>query len=114
MEGEENRDYYEFGAVDVTDRVVDFIKDVVMHPETCGRAGREGPGKCFRLYQESLFDKLPDSTVPEIKRLDLSNVILQLKALGVDDIFGFDFMEKPYELEYPSIDGNDLLPGVGA
>lgn len=62
-----------------------------------GRAGREGPGKCFRLYQESLFDKLPDSTVPEIKRLDLSNVILQLKALGVDDIFGFDFMEKPEE-----------------
>ncbi|KAK1374479.1 RNA helicase [Heracleum sosnowskyi] len=62
-----------------------------------GRAGREGPGKCFRLYQESLFDKLPDSTVPEIKRLDLSNVILQLKALGVDDIFGFDFMEKPDE-----------------
>ncbi|XP_017236149.1 pre-mRNA-splicing factor ATP-dependent RNA helicase DEAH10 [Daucus carota subsp. sativus] len=62
-----------------------------------GRAGREGPGKCFRLYQESLFDKLPDSTVPEIKRLDLSNVILQLKALGIDDIFGFDFMEKPDE-----------------
>lgn len=65
-----------------------------------GRAGREGPGKCFRLYQESLFDKLPDSTVPEIKRLDLSNVILQLKALGVDDIFGFDFMEKPDEYVY--------------
>lgn len=65
-----------------------------------GRAGREGPGKCFRLYQESLFDKLPDSTVPEIKRLDLSNVILQLKALGIDDIFGFDFMEKPDEYVY--------------
>lgn len=67
------------------------------HMYCSGRAGREGPGKCFRLYQESLFDKLPDSTVPEIKRLDLSNVILQLKALGVDDIFGFDFMEKPDE-----------------
>lgn len=62
-----------------------------------GRAGREGPGKCFRLYQESSFERLFDSTVPEIKRLDLSNVILQLKALGVDDIFGFDFMEKPDE-----------------
>lgn len=62
-----------------------------------GRAGREGPGKCFRLYQESSFERLSDSTVPEIKRLDLSNVILQLKALGVDDIFGFDFMEKPDE-----------------
>ncbi|CAL5051520.1 unnamed protein product [Urochloa decumbens] len=60
-----------------------------------GRAGREGPGKCFRLFQESEFDKLVDSTVPEIKRCNLSNVVLQLKALGIDDIIGFDFMEKP-------------------
>ncbi|XP_028778182.1 LOW QUALITY PROTEIN: pre-mRNA-splicing factor ATP-dependent RNA helicase DEAH10-like, partial [Neltuma alba] len=60
-----------------------------------GRAGREGPGKCFRLYPESEFDKLEDSTKPEIKRCNLSNVILQLKALGVDDILGFDFIEKP-------------------
>ncbi|KAK9676052.1 hypothetical protein RND81_11G050600 [Saponaria officinalis] len=60
-----------------------------------GRAGREGPGKCFRLYPENEFEKLADSTVPEIKRCNLSNVILQLKALGVDDIIGFDFMEKP-------------------
>ncbi|CAO2830198.1 unnamed protein product [Amaranthus hypochondriacus] len=60
-----------------------------------GRAGREGPGKCFRLYTENEFEKLADSTVPEIKRCNLSNVILQLKALGVDDIIGFDFMEKP-------------------
>ncbi|KAJ4851210.1 Pre-mRNA-splicing factor ATP-dependent RNA helicase DEAH10 [Turnera subulata] len=60
-----------------------------------GRAGREGPGKCFRLYPEREFDRLEDSTEPEIKRCNLSNVILQLKALGVDDIIGFDFMEKP-------------------
>lgn len=60
-----------------------------------GRAGREGPGKCFRLYPESEFEKLEDSTKPEIKRCNLSNVILQLKALGVDDIIGFDFLEKP-------------------
>lgn len=60
-----------------------------------GRAGREGPGKCFRLYPECVFSKLADSTVPEIKRCNLSNVVLQLKALGVDDIIGFDFMEKP-------------------
>ncbi|XP_030956887.1 pre-mRNA-splicing factor ATP-dependent RNA helicase DEAH10 isoform X5 [Quercus lobata] len=60
-----------------------------------GRAGREGPGKCFRLYPEGEFEKLEDSTKPEIKRCNLSNVILQLKALGVNDILGFDFMEKP-------------------
>lgn len=60
-----------------------------------GRAGREGPGKCYRLYPESEFDKFEDSTTPEIKRCDLSNVILQLKALGIDDIAGFDFIDKP-------------------
>ncbi|KAF2596943.1 hypothetical protein F2Q68_00007899 [Brassica cretica] len=60
-----------------------------------GHAGREGPGKCFRLYRQREFEKLEDSTKPEIKRCNLSNVILQLKALGYDDIFGFDFIDKP-------------------
>ncbi|KAF5183089.1 Atp-dependent rna helicase protein [Thalictrum thalictroides] len=60
-----------------------------------GRAGREGPGKCFRLYPENDFEKLEDSPKPEIKRCSLSNIILQLKALGVDDVIGFDFIEKP-------------------
>ncbi|KAJ8537770.1 hypothetical protein K7X08_014310 [Anisodus acutangulus] len=60
-----------------------------------GRAGREGPGKCYRLYQESFFEKLTDSTLPEIRRCDLLNVVLQLKALGIDDVINFDFIEKP-------------------
>ncbi|CAA7036301.1 unnamed protein product [Microthlaspi erraticum] len=60
-----------------------------------GRAGREGPGKCFRLYPEREFEKLEDSAKPEIKSVNLSNVILQLKALGIDDIVGFDFIDKP-------------------
>ncbi|KAK4382590.1 Pre-splicing factor ATP-dependent RNA helicase DEAH10 [Sesamum angolense] len=60
-----------------------------------GRAGREGPGKCYRLYPENEFYKLKDSTTPEIKRCNLSNVILQLKALGIDDIVGFNFIEEP-------------------
>lgn len=60
-----------------------------------GRAGREGPGKCFRQYPEDMFYKLEDSTKPEIKRCNLSNVILQLKALGVDNIMEFDFLEEP-------------------
>ncbi|XP_031492999.1 pre-mRNA-splicing factor ATP-dependent RNA helicase DEAH10-like isoform X1 [Nymphaea colorata] len=60
-----------------------------------GRAGREGPGKCFRLYTEDEFDKLKDSTEPEIKRCSLSNVVLQLKAFGFDDVLGFDFIDKP-------------------
>ncbi|XP_078445480.1 RNA helicase family protein [Wolffia australiana] len=60
-----------------------------------GRAGREGPGKCFRLYPESEFWKLRDSIVPEIKRCNVANVVLQLRALGIKDILGFDFIDKP-------------------
>ncbi|PIA46633.1 hypothetical protein AQUCO_01500283v1 [Aquilegia coerulea] len=60
-----------------------------------GRAGRDGPGKCFCLYPENEFEKLEESPKPEIKRCNLSNIILQLKALGVDDVVGFGFIEKP-------------------
>lgn len=42
-----------------------------------------------------MFYKLEDSTKPEIKRCNLSNVILQLKALGVDNVTEFDFLEEP-------------------
>lgn len=66
-----------------------------------GRAGREGPGKCYHPYPESEFEKFEDSATPEIKRCDLSSVILQLKALGIDDIPGFDFIEKPNRLFWP-------------
>ncbi|GBG33659.1 ATP-dependent RNA helicase DHX8 [Hondaea fermentalgiana] len=60
-----------------------------------GRAGREGPGKCFRLYPESAFFKLRPRTVPEIKRVELSQVVLQLLVLGVTDLQQFDFVDAP-------------------
>ncbi|KAJ3272638.1 putative ATP-dependent RNA helicase dhx33 [Terramyces sp. JEL0728] len=60
-----------------------------------GRAGRESSGTCYRLYPEKLFNELEAETQPEIKRSNLANVILLLKASGIDDIVGFDFMDKP-------------------
>jgi len=60
-----------------------------------GRAGREAPGCCYRLYTEDAFDELADSTEPEIKRCNLASVILLLKASGVEDIFNFDYLDKP-------------------
>ena len=63
--------------------------------QRCGRAGREGPGACYRLYTEDSFQSLPPKTVPEIQRCDLSSVVLQLLALGVSDIVGFEFMDQP-------------------
>lgn len=60
-----------------------------------GRAGREGPGKCYRLYTEDTFSHLQPAPVPEIKRCNMASVVLQLKALGIDDVLQFDFMDPP-------------------
>ncbi|EGT33582.1 CBN-MOG-1 protein [Caenorhabditis brenneri] len=61
-----------------------------------GRAGRTGPGQCYRLYTERQFkDELLRSTVPEIQRTNLANVVLLLKSLGVDDLLKFHFMDAP-------------------
>ena len=63
-----------------------------------GRAGRTGPGFCFRLYTERQFtDELMFNTIPEIQRTNLSNVVLLLKTLGVDNLMDFDFMDPPPE-----------------
>jgi ATP-dependent RNA helicase DHX8/PRP22 len=64
--------------------------------QRAGRAGRTGPGKCYRLYTErSLEVEMLPSAVPEIQRSNLANVVLMLKAMGIDDVLGFDFMDKP-------------------
>ncbi len=47
-----------------------------------GRAGRESPGICYRLYTDSDFESMPHSAVPEILRSNLASVALQLIALG--------------------------------
>lgn len=60
-----------------------------------GRAGRTKPGKCFRLYTEPNFRSLPESTIPEIQRSNLAPIILQLKALGIDNIVRFPFLTPP-------------------
>jgi ATP-dependent RNA helicase DHX8/PRP22 len=64
--------------------------------QRAGRAGRTGPGKCYRLYTEAAYltEMLPTS-IPEIQRTNLANVVLQLKAMGINDLLGFDFMDPP-------------------
>jgi HrpA-like RNA helicase len=63
--------------------------------QRAGRAGREAPGKCFRLYSEETFSQLEDQTIPEILRCNLSGVILNLKAIGIKDVSHIDFIDKP-------------------
>ncbi|KCV69479.1 adenosinetriphosphatase [Fonticula alba] len=64
--------------------------------QRAGRAGRVGPGKCFRLYTRWSYEhELEENTVPEIQRTNLGNVVLLLKSLGIDDLVNFDFLDPP-------------------
>ncbi|GAP85816.1 putative pre-mRNA-splicing factor ATP-dependent RNA helicase PRP16 [Rosellinia necatrix] len=61
-----------------------------------GRAGRVGPGKCFRLYTKYAYmNEMDESTTPEIQRTNLNGVVLQLKSLGINQLLEFEFMDPP-------------------
>ncbi|KAI0990099.1 hypothetical protein GJ496_010024 [Pomphorhynchus laevis] len=91
-----------------------FVKQKVFNPKTCmdslvvtpisqaqakqraGRAGRTGPGKCYRLYTERAYrDEMLTTSVPEIQRTNLASTVLSLKAMGINDLLSFDFMDPP-------------------
>ena len=63
--------------------------------QRAGRAGRTAPGVCVRLWTEREHGQRPAHETPEVKRLDLSEVVLTLKAAGIVDIAAFDWFEKP-------------------
>lgn len=80
--------------------------------QRAGRAGRTRPGKCYRMYTEAAFHAIEEATVPEIQRSNLAPTILQLKALGIDNIARFDYLTPPpAEL---IIRGLELLYSLGA
>nr|XP_050043546.1 ATP-dependent RNA helicase DHX8-like [Dermacentor andersoni] len=91
-----------------------FVKQNVYNPKTgmdslvvtpisqaqakqrAGRAGRTGPGKTYRLYTERAYrDEMLTTPVPEIQRTNLASTVLQLKAMGINDLLSFDFMDAP-------------------
>ena len=64
--------------------------------QRAGRAGRVAAGKCFRLYTALAYQhELEDNPVPEIQRVNLGNVVLMLKSLGIIDLIHFDFLDPP-------------------
>ena len=63
--------------------------------QRAGRAGRTAPGVCVRLWTEREHGQRALQELPEVKRLDLSEVVLTLKASGIDDIANFPWLEKP-------------------
>lgn len=103
-------------TIDNVGYVIDcgWVKQKVYHPKTgmdClvvvpiskvqavqrkGRAGRTRPGKCLRMYSEKFFNsQMPDQSTPEILRVNLTSLTLTLKCIGVDDVLGFDYLERP-------------------
>ncbi|GAB1315803.1 DEAH-box ATP-dependent RNA helicase prp22 [Madurella fahalii] len=64
--------------------------------QRAGRAGRTAPGKCFRLYTEAAYQsEMIPTTVPEIQRTNMANTALLLKAMGINNIPAFPFMDPP-------------------
>jgi ATP-dependent helicase HrpB len=77
-----------------------------------GRAGRTAPGTCVRLWSRPEHDERAPHEMPEIRRLDLSEVVLTLKAAGVEDLRKFRWLEKPDEISLTHAE--ELLTDLGA
>ena len=63
--------------------------------QRAGRAGRTAPGHCLRLWTESEHLERAAQELPEVKRLDLAEVVLTLKASGIEDVTAFRWLEPP-------------------
>jgi len=78
-----------------------------------GRAGRTGPGHCYRLYSANFFHQyLQPYQPPEITVTPLEELILQMKALGIDHIERFPFPTPPPQTSIRS--AISLLTNLGA
>ncbi len=80
--------------------------------QRAGRAGRTAPGVCIRLWSHEEHGHRPQQELPEIKRLDLSEVVLTLKAADVEDLRKFRWLEAPGEQALAHAE--ELLTDLGA
>jgi len=74
--------------------------------QRAGRAGRTQVGYCLRLYTEADFKSRPNHEIPEIRRADLAETLMALRAMGVDDLAKIAFFEAPARA---SVDAAELL-----
>ena len=60
-----------------------------------GRAGRTGPGVCYRLFSEKEYSDFDAYSAPEIQRVPLDSMILQMISMGLSNARQFPFIEPP-------------------
>lgn len=61
--------------------------------QRAGRAGRTRPGKAYRLYTKEFYDQqMPKHSIPDIQLTKLTSIILQLKAMCINNLLEFDFL----------------------
>lgn len=64
--------------------------------QRAGRAGRTGPGHCYRLYSSAVYERdFAEFSAPEIERTPIEGVVLQLKSMGIPSIVHFPFPTPP-------------------
>ncbi|XP_033224203.1 probable ATP-dependent RNA helicase kurz [Belonocnema kinseyi] len=64
--------------------------------QRAGRAGRVGPGHCYRLYSSAVFnDQFEAFSEPEIRRKPADDLLLQLKSMHIDNVVNFPFPTNP-------------------
>jgi len=80
--------------------------------QRAGRAGRTAPGICVRLWTERDHADRMAQEKPEVHRLDLTEVVLSLKASGVNDIASFPWLEAPNDIGL--VQAERLLIDLGA
>ncbi|XP_078313868.1 putative ATP-dependent RNA helicase DHX34 isoform X2 [Crassostrea virginica] len=88
-----------------------------------GRAGRTGPGVCYRLYEESDFHAFQEYATPEIQRVPLDSLVLQMLSMGLPDVRRFPFLEEPemssienailFLKEQSAVTGDEKLTPIG-
>lgn len=80
--------------------------------QRAGRAGRTAPGVCIRLWTERDHALRPAAELPEIRRLDMAETVLSLKAAGVADLSAFRWIDPPEEKSL--LRAEQLLVDLGA
>lgn len=77
------------------ERLKEFWISQASAKQRMGRAGRTGPGICYRLYAEKIYNELKEYSQAEIHRVPLESLLLQMISMGLPDARLFPFIEPP-------------------